>query len=57
MGVHASSPMPAIAVRTWLFISAVTDKYAPARRTVPANAAEQDAESASTTSIHPVDRG
>jgi hypothetical protein len=56
MGVQAVSGMAAIAALTAWFIGAVTEKKAPARRTAPVNAAEQNAESARTIRIpvHPV---
>ena len=40
IGVQASSGIPAIAACTCGFIATVTEKYAPARRTAPVNAAE-----------------
>jgi hypothetical protein len=46
MGLQASSLMATIAARTWGFICTVTDKNAPAPRTAPVNAAEQNAEPA-----------
>ena len=55
MGLQASWPMAAIAARTCGFIGTVTEKNAPAARTAPVNAAEQNAEPARITTIpaHP----
>ena len=44
MGIQAESGIAAIAALTLGSVRTVTEKYAPARRTAPANAAEENAE-------------
>src|SRR6266851_8472031 len=58
MGFQASSGMEAIAVLTAGSIRAVTEKYAPALRQAPVNAAQYSPESALATivPVHPASR-